>query len=243
MIFSRNRGGSGRHARTDGRGPETRQSSGEPAPAPERGPYDISQAPTGVQRLDLGSLQIPAIDGVEVQVQANPDGGVEQVLLVDGTSALQIGVFAAPRSEGIWDDIRAEIAASLTNDGVTPREERGEYGVELCARVPTPNGPADIRFVGVDGPRWMVRAVYQGPAAGDPSVGGSLRECLAGLVVDRGNEAKPVSEPLALRLPREVAEQAQRDAAAADQAPEGSAGPTPSTNGAGTGNPRRSTRG
>jgi hypothetical protein len=35
-----------------------------------------------------------------------------------------------------------------------------------------------------------------------------LAECVRELVVDRGHEAKPVREPLALQLPREMAEAA-----------------------------------
>ncbi len=217
MIFSRKRGGSGRHARGDEspsvQGRSARRSAGDEAAAagvPGRGPYDRAQAPQGVQRLDLGALQIPAIDGVEVQVQADPDGSIQQVVLVHEDSALQIGVFAAPRSEGIWAEVREEIRASMQADGIVPQEADGEYGVELRARVNTPQGPADIRFVGVDGPRWMVRALFQGAAAADPSREGPLGECLAGLVVDRGDEARPVREPLPLRLPREMAEQAQQ---------------------------------
>ncbi|MBX6354965.1 MAG: DUF3710 domain-containing protein [Micromonosporaceae bacterium] len=175
-----------------------------------KGPYDITEAPRGVQRLDLGSLQIPAVDGVEIRVQADPDGTIQQVVLVHGESALQLGVFAAPRSEGIWDEVRDEIRQSLIADGAKPSELPGEYGQELLARVRTPDGGTDLRFVGIDGPRWMVRGVFQGRAAVDPSAAGPLLECLHGLVVDRGPEAKPVREPLRLRLPREMAEQAQR---------------------------------
>ncbi|MDI6103279.1 DUF3710 domain-containing protein [Actinoplanes sp. NEAU-A12] len=188
------------------------------APAPEFGPWDSSHAPDGVQRLDLGSLLIPAIEGVEVRVQANPEGGVEQVVLVDGDSALQLGVFAAPRTEGIWGEVRAEIAAAMTADGVDAREVDGKYGVELVARVNTPDGPADVRFVGVDGPRWMVRALYQGAAASDPGREGVLGDVLSGLVVVRDAEPRPVREPLPMRLPKEMAEQGQ---AAAEQAANG----------------------
>jgi hypothetical protein len=177
-------------------------------PAPEHGPWDAQHAPAGVERLDLGSLQIPAVEGVEVRVQANPDGAVEQVVLVDGDSALQLGVFAAPRTEGIWDEVRAEIAQAMTADGVSPREVDGPYGIELTARVNTPEGPAEVRFVGVDGPRWMVRALYQGAAAADPGREGALGEVLSGLVVIRDAEARPVREALPLRLPKEMTEQA-----------------------------------
>nr|QLK00001.1 DUF3710 domain-containing protein [Micromonospora carbonacea] len=207
MIFSRKRAGGGRHAR-DERAAEVVDGREAEDQAPARGPYDVSEAPAGVQRLDLGSLHIPAVADVEVRVQADPQGVIQQVVLVHGQSALQLGVFAAPRSEGIWDEVREEIRQSLFNDGAAAQEAQGEYGPELHARVRTPDGLTDLRFVGIDGPRWMVRGVYQGAAATDPAAAGPLRECLDGLVVDRGQEAKPVREPLPLRLPREVADQA-----------------------------------
>jgi len=211
-MFSRKRGGP-KHVRPADAPPsdalkQSLAADDEP-PAPDRGPYDQKHAPEGVQRLDLGSLQIPAVEGVELRVQANPDGAVEQIVLVDGDSALQLGVFAAPRSEGIWDEVREEIAQAMAADGVSAREIDGPYGVELAARVNTPEGPADVRFVGVDGPRWMVRALFQGLAAADPGQEGVLGECLRGLVVVRDNEARPVREALPLRLPREMAQAAE----------------------------------
>jgi hypothetical protein len=227
VIFSRSRGGSGRHHKAEqaarhaarrrtrdefGYDDEAGDGVGDPAgDRPEVGPYDRDQAPDGVERLDLGSLQIPAVAGVEVRVQADPDGQVQQVILVYGESALQLGVFAAPRSEGIWDEVREDIRKQLSTDGVAAEEADGDYGAELRARVRTPDGVTDLRFVGVDGPRWMVRGVFQGPAAADPEAAGPLLECLRGLVVDRGAEAMPVREPLPLRLPREMAEQARAE--------------------------------
>jgi Protein of unknown function (DUF3710) len=227
VIFSRDRG-SGRRAKGD----EPRRGARHAARRRERdefgypdedddaavvgaeadgttGPYDIADAPAG-DRLDLGSMEVPAVEGVEVRVQADPDGAIHQVVLVYGDSALQLGVFAAPRSEGIWDEVRADIRKELRNDGAASEEVDGEYGMELRSRVPMGEGSTDIRFVGIDGPRWMVRAVYQGPAAVDPDAAGPLAECLRGLVVNRGTEAMPVREPLPLRLPREMAEQAEQ---------------------------------
>jgi hypothetical protein len=215
-MFSRKRGGP-KHVRATDAPPSDalRQSlaADDEAPAPDHGPYDEQHAPDGVQRLDLGSLQIPAVEGVEVRVQANPDGVVEQIVLVDGESALQLGVFAAPRSEGIWNEVRDEIRQAMVSDGVSPEEVVGPHGIELVARVNTPEGPADVRFVGVDGPRWMVRALFQGLAAADRSREGSLGVVMAGLVVVRDPEARPVREPLPLRLPKEMAEQAEQEQA------------------------------
>ncbi|GIJ11243.1 DUF3710 domain-containing protein [Micromonospora andamanensis] len=219
MIFSRKRA-AGRHA-LDERAtnlPETAAGALSTPVEPARGPYDVTEAPDGVQRLDLGSLQIPAVPEVEVRVQADQQGVVQQVVLVHGQSALQLGVFAAPRSEGIWDEVREEIRQSLLADGAAAQEVEGEYGTELHAQVRTEDGLTDLRFVGVDGPRWMVRAVYQGAAATDPAAAGPLAHCLDGLVVDRGVEAKPVREPLPLRLPREAGEQVATGDPAAGQA-------------------------
>jgi hypothetical protein len=253
VIFSRNRG-SGRHAKGDdaragARHSTHRRERDEAAfdetddaaaddAAPERsvGPYDASEAPDGIAQLDLGALRVPAVDGVEVRVQADNDGRIQQVVLVNGESALQLGVFAAPRSEGIWDEVRSEIRKQLFNDGVAAEEVDGAYGQELRARVRSPEGLTDIRFVGVNGPRWLVRAVYQGPAAADPSVAPALVECLEQLVVDRGHEAMPVREPLPLRLPREIAE--QQEAAANAAGADGADGAEGGTNGS-AGPPRR----
>jgi Protein of unknown function (DUF3710) len=231
-MFSRKRGGP-KHVRpTDAPPSDALAHSLAPddeLPVPDHGPWDQEYAPDDVQRLDLGSLLIPAIDGIEVRVQANPEGVVEQVVLVDGESALQLGVFAAPKSEGIWNEVRDEIAQAMISDGVAAQEIQGPYGIELTARVTTPEGPADLRFVGVDGPRWMVRALFQGRAASDRSSEGALGDVLTGLVVVRDGEARPVREALPLRLPKEMAEQAQQHAEQEAEAPP----LTPPTNGRG----------
>lgn len=221
VIFSRGRGSGGRHHRAD----DTRRSGRHSAPdrvEPDdvdelddeldepTGPYDAAEAPDDeLERLDLGALKVPVVVGVEIRVQAGEDGTVQQVVLIHGDSALQLGVFAAPRTEGIWDEVRGDIKASLFADGVAAEEVSGEYGTELRARVRTPEGLNDLRFVGIDGPRWMIRGIYQGKAAVDPSVATPLVECLQGVVVERGKEAMPAKDALPLRLPREAVEQMQ----------------------------------
>ena len=97
----------------------------------------------------------------------------------------------APRASGTRCARRSGSRCSAT--ARARRRSQGEYGTELHAQVNTPDGPTDLRFVGIDGPRWMVRGVFQGPVATDPAVAGPLVECLDGLVVDRGpgGEAGP----------------------------------------------------
>jgi hypothetical protein len=182
------------------------------APAPERGPYDARHAPEGVQRLDLGSLQIPALEGVEVRVQASPEGVIEHVVLVSGSSGVELGAFAAPRTDGVWAEVRDEMARNMAAENLAAHEVDGPYGPELLARLPDPEGNlVDVRFVGVDGPRWFVKATFQGPVAADPASAPVLRECLEGLVVVRDDEPRPVRETLPLRLPAEMAQQVPPD--------------------------------
>jgi hypothetical protein len=195
------------------------------------GPYDISEAPEGVDRLDLGSLQIPVVEDVAVRVQANNEGVVQQVALTYQDSALVLAALAAPRDEDIWEEVRAEIRKELTAGGARVTDVEGEFGPELRTRVNTPEGAVELRFVGIAGERWLLRAIYQGAAAADPSVAGPLRDCLGGVVVDRGREAMPVMEMLPLRLPRELAEQAkaQAEAAGAAQPPTNGVSPPGAT--------------
>jgi hypothetical protein len=175
------------------------------------GPWDATSAPQDdVARLDLGALQVPTLPDVEVRVEADQSGEVAAVLLVHGQSGVQLGAFAAPRSEGIWRDVLAEIGEGIVAEGGKIQEKDGEFGPELWAQVPTPEGPQPVRFVGVDGPRWFLRAVFTGAAATEPDAEKVLAESLRHVVVVRGNDPMPVRDPLPLRLPREVVEQASQ---------------------------------
>ncbi len=178
------------------------------------GPYDADEAPTDeVSRIDLGALQIPLIEGLEVRLDMNEETGEpSQLVLADGQSMLQLGVFAAPRSSGIWAEIRAEIAESLIAAGGTADEVEGSFGTELTASVPTgdPSVPfAAARFIGVDRPRWFLRGLLSGPAAVDAEASVRLEMALRGTVVVRGKDALPSRDPLALKLPPEAAQLAQ----------------------------------
>ena len=194
----------------------------EPAPELSRpqGPWDVADVPDDdVQRIDLGGLRIPVPDGTEVRVDVSPEGEVVAATLVQGDSQMQVNAFAAPRRSGIWAEVRAEIAAALTQGGGKAEEAEGSYGPELLAQVPSeePGGAvvlAPARFLGVDGPRWFLRALLTGAAGADPAAGAGLEAVLRDLVVVRGGEAMAVRDPLPLHLPTEVAEQA---AAAAEE--------------------------
>ena len=192
-------------------GDDDRAASTAPAPRAERpdGPHDASEVgdPSRGGRVDLGGLWLPGRPGLEVRVEADQQTGeVVAVTLVLGDSALQVHPFAAPRSEGIWDDVRAEIRSGITQQGGTVDEVDGPLGTELRTRVPVraADGSQQVqpaRFVGVDGPRWFLRGVLTGKAAVDPGTDADLVALFRDVVVVRGNDPMAPRDPIPLRLP------------------------------------------
>ncbi len=188
----------------------------EQAPAVS-GPYDADSPPADdIARIDLGALRVPLVEGLEVRLDMDEQTGApSQLVLADGESMLQLGVFAAPRSSGIWDEVRAEIVESLKGAGGACEELDGPLGTELAATIPTgePGMFAPARFIGVDRPRWFLRGLLSGPAAVDRDAAVRLEFALQGTVVVRGKDAMPIRDPLPLRLPPEAVEMAAQQAA------------------------------
>lgn len=181
-----------------------------------QGPWDAEDAPPA-ERVDLGALQVGIPRDVELRLELNPEGQVMAVTLVHGESTAQLNVFAAPRTEGIWAEVRQEIADALNGGGGRASEGEGAFGTELRAVVPNEvpgqgvvHAPA--RFIGVDGPRWFLRALLTGPAATEEAAAAPLLEAVRDVVVVRGPEPMPAREPLVLTLPEE-ARQAEQAAA------------------------------
>jgi hypothetical protein len=183
---------------------------------PTTGPYDLVDTPSDdLERVDLGALRIPVDTGLEVRVEVGEDGQVAGVTLVNDTGQMQLGVFAAPRREGIWDAVRTEIKASISSQGGTVQETAGDFGTELTGKLPAPSGFTPVRFLGVDGPRWFLRAMLAGGPATDDASAKTFLLAFRNTVVVRGTAPLPVREPVPLQLPRDAAEQLA--AAAADQ--------------------------
>ena len=171
------------------------------------GPWDSSERPDLDGYVDLGGIRLRGRDGMELRLELDEaTGTVASATVQLGGSAVQLQAFAAPRSEGIWAEIRAEIAAGIDRQGGHADEVPGTFGRELIARIParSPDGRTGhtaARFVGVDGPRWFLRAVFHGEAVHKPEAAGILEDVVRDIVVVRGPEAMAPRELLALRLP------------------------------------------
>ncbi|WP_246117279.1 DUF3710 domain-containing protein [Cellulomonas composti] len=189
------------------------------------GPWDETEEPASRARVDLGALLVPGVPGMELRMEIDKTSGTVSAatVAIDG-STLQLQAYAAPRTEGIWSQIRAEIRESVLAQGGAADDLPGPFGRELLARLParTPEGRTGhrpARFLGVDGPRWFLRGVVTGRAAVEPEAARVLEDVFGGVVVVRGTEARPPRDLLALRLPgaaRQVATEGAEDVAAAD---------------------------
>jgi hypothetical protein len=75
-----------------------------------------------------------------------------------------------------------------------------------------------VRFIGVDGPRWFLRAMIVGSAAVESAKAVPFERLLREVVVVRGTEALPSREHVPLRLPKEVISAAAEATATGDGA-------------------------
>ena len=177
------------------------------------GPWDLAERSDPDGYIDLGAIRLPAVEGVEIRLDVEEQtGSVTAATVVLGGSVVQLQAFAAPRSEGIWRDIRTEIAAGIGQQGGTADEVPGVFGHELLAQIPARSADGRTvnqatRFAGVDGPRWFLRAVFHGPAAYDAEAAEPLEQLVRAVVVVRGGEAMAPRELLALRLPQAAADE------------------------------------
>lgn len=204
----------------------------EPATVTHGGPWDSeADSVPQMERVDFGALQVPIGEGIEIQVnveateqdaQGNPVGGrIVAITVVHAESGLQVQAFAAPKKNGIWDEVRRETAEEIKQAEGETQEAEGPFGTELHATVPVaiPDEMRDqvppeiaeqgfgwqqVRFIGVDGPRWFLRGVLSGAALEDTEKAALMEQVFQHIVVVRGDAPMPPRELLELALPAEA---------------------------------------
>ena len=188
---------------------------GADAADPDAGPFDIedfdSPEAATMARLDLGSVLIPMPAGGQVQVELSPQGVPSAIWVVTPNGRFTIAAYAAPKSPGLWREVASELADALRNDQAQVSIQDGPWGREVVG-----TGAGVVRFIGVDGYRWMVRCVVNGTHESMDALIVEARQALADTVVRRGDTALPVRTPLPVQLPEELANQLR--AAATQQA-------------------------
>lgn len=187
----------------------------------DNGPFDITEQRTGSSYIDLGGLLVKSNPGLNLRLEA--DQKTQQVIAVTlqlGEGTLQVQAFAAPKSRGIWDEIRKELSESVRRQGGQVDINDGPFGRQLISRVPAelPDGRKGFRiarFVGVDGPRWFVRGVFSGKAVLPGESATALEEVFRTIVVNRGSDPMPPRDLLPMRVPQNIQDAAAAQAAAA----------------------------
>ncbi|SIR86763.1 DUF3710 domain-containing protein [Williamsia sterculiae] len=179
----------------------------QPAIGQGLGPYDIgdlgAEPDLENSHLDLGSVLVPVVEGGQVTVEMSAEHQPQAVHLVTPHGRITVAAFAAPKSPGLWREVMKELTESLRGEGAQAAYENGHWGREIVATVPG----AVHRFIGVDGPRWMVRLVASAPPESADALTPVARAVLSESVVRRGTDPLPPREPLPVVLPPVLAEQ------------------------------------
>lgn len=187
--------------------PSAGDPAGDPAGQPVAGPRDVDEVDDDVERLDLGSLLIEPEPGRELRLQVDESTGeVQAVMLAGADGAVELRAFAAPRNGDLWSTVRPQIAAELAQHGGVADEREGRFGPELVCRMPvqledgtTATQPS--RVIGINGPRWMLRATLLGRPAMEVEGTEDWEESITKVVVRRGEGAMPVGDALPVVLP------------------------------------------
>lgn len=180
-----------------------------PADRATAGPLDASEANAVRPYIELGGVKILPREGLGLRLEVEEGTGrVVAVGLDYAESSLQVQPFAAPRTSGLWHEIRGQLEQQIQSQGGTTRVVDGSLGPELLAQIPAQSAPGQppvaryARFVGVDGPRWFLRGVISGQGAVDQQVGAQMEELFRSVVVVRGSAPMPPRDLIPLQMPQ-----------------------------------------
>lgn len=180
------------------------------------GPYDLDELDDDAldehdpMRIDLGSLIVTGFEGMELRLQiAEETQQIVSALMIKEDSALEVAAFAAPRSGGLWSELREEIIESTNEAGGSVSQVEGPYGTELRRLLPvrTPDGDEGYqpsRMWVAQGPRWCLRGVLYGQASVVEGLDGPVEpliDAFRKIIVRRGDDAMAPGDLLPLQLP------------------------------------------
>ena len=177
-----------------------------PADRDTNGPLDEGEANAVRPYVDLGGVKI--VPRPDLQLRLEVEEGSKRVVAVGldyAGSSLQVQPFAAPRTSGLWNEIRAQIVEQIHKQGGTTKVADGPFGPEVLAEIPVTTagqtGTRLARFIGVDGPRWFLRGVIAGEGAVAPEAAAQIEDLFRSIVVVRGNTPMPPRDLIPLHMP------------------------------------------
>jgi hypothetical protein len=174
----------------------------------ELGPFDVTEAKSLENLIDFGAVKLPNVNrnlSIKVELEEDTRRLVALTLQTEG-SMLQVSLFSAPKNNEVWQEVLEVLTSSLESQNAQVESVVGSFGRELLVamQVPTEDGGSalqQIRFIGVDGPRWLLRGSITGDALNNLSEQAEIERIFRSIVVDRGSEAMPPRELVPLTMP------------------------------------------
>ncbi|MBD2765537.1 DUF3710 domain-containing protein [Kocuria sp. cx-455] len=178
------------------------------------GPWDESELKGEREDyIDLGCILLKPMAGVAVRMDLDEKSQRPRALNVDyQDGSVQLQAFSAPKSSGLWNDVRRELVEGLRRDSGHVTVAEGPLGLQVNAKfsATTASGQPGYRlarFVGIDGPRWFLRAVYTGGAAMPSTTAEVLDDVVRSLVIVRGHDPMPPRDLLQFKVPENATPQ------------------------------------
>ena len=183
------------------------------------GPFDITEvdlstdADSGIERLDFGSLVVTPDPEVAIQLQIEQESQrVQALMALHGSSGLEVALFAAPARSSMIPEVRAALQEGAAQGGGNVTLGEGPFGTEIRRLVPV-QGPQGEQMLHasrvwlVQGPRWLLRGTLMGEAAMSADNTGSagvLLEFFKNLVVSRDTQPRVPGDLVWLSVPDNI---------------------------------------
>ena len=174
----------------------------------ELGPFDLSEVANLENLIDFGAIKLPNVNrnlSIKVELEEDTRRLVALTLQTQG-SMLQVSLFSAPKNNAVWQEVLEVLTSSLESQKAQVDSVIGNFGRELLVTMQVPNQAGEnvlqqIRFVGVDGPRWLLRGSITGLALNNLTEQAEIERIFRSIIVDRGAEALPPRELVPLTMP------------------------------------------
>lgn len=168
------------------------------------GPFDLTEVNIQGDVIDFGAIiipnQFPDLT-IRVEVEEGTSRGVA-LTLEQGGSALQLSLFAAPKSGGVLSEVLDQLETTFREHGASLDRSNHIFGETLRVERVGSGDSKPMRFIGVDGPRWFLRGVVTGEAVDDTTEAIVIENIMKSVVINRGEEPLPPRELIALTLPQ-----------------------------------------
>lgn len=180
----------------------------------EEGPFDIEEVDLDaddVKRIDLGTLIVTPFPKMSMQLQVDKKKEkIQAILVADGSSAIEVAVFAGPSRSTMNGEIRSEVIKATERAGGRASVVKGPFGAEIHRRLPVTDSKGKpamhmSRTWLASGPGWVLRGVVMGKAAlnhQDELAQLTLLEFFSNLVVRRGTQPAVPGSMLPMTVPQ-----------------------------------------